>query len=163
MTRSNGFTALVLVAAAAAVPSSLRADDRSLEDDVFEAVFRQQVVELLDPETRAGGVVLCFEVDPGGAAPQSVSKEFLARFRSEAAVRRAAECEVGRSRAREIASSRPAIVVTAGPIEPVAPDEVWVTVVQRYRRAHSFKRQYRVVRERTRWISLGEIFRGLPA
>jgi hypothetical protein len=156
------FVARALVVATAASISSLRAADRSREDDVFEAVFRQQVVELLDPEARARGVVLCLEVDPGGAASQSVSKEFLARFKDEAAVRRAAECEVGPTRAREIASGHPAIVVTAGVIEPVAPDEVWVTVVQRYRRAHSFKRQYRVVRERTRWISLGEIFRGLP-
>jgi hypothetical protein len=134
----------------------------SAENDVFEAVFRQQVAELLDAEARRSGILLCLEVDPGGAAPQSVDREFLARFRDEASVRRGAECEVTARRAREIASGRPAIVVTAGPIDPVAADEVWVTVVQRYRRGHSFKREYRVVRERTRWISLGEIFRGLP-
>jgi hypothetical protein len=147
---------------AAAPPEAVRAAPPSEEDDVFEAVFRQQVAELLDAEARASGVLLCLEVDPGGAAPQTVAREFLARFRDEASVRRSAECEVGRSRAREIASRRPAIVITAGPIDPVAADEVWVTVVQRWSRAQSFKRQYRVVRERTRWISLGEIFRGLP-
>jgi hypothetical protein len=148
---------------AAAPPAAVRAAAPSEEDDVFEAVFRQQVAELLDAEARASGVLLCLEVDPGGAAPQTVDREFLARFRDEASVRRSAECEVRTARAREIASGRPAIVVTAGPIEPVAPDEVWVTVIQRYRRGHSFKRVYRVVRERSRWISLGEIFRGLPA
>jgi hypothetical protein len=154
---------VVVFAVLAAVASrpSLAAGP-SEEDDVFEAVFRQQVAELLDAEARASGVLLCLEVDPGGAAPQTVDREFLARFRDEASVRRGAECEVGKARAREIASGRPAIVVTAGPIDPVAADEVWVTVVQRYRRGHSFKREYRVVRERTRWISLGEIFRGLP-
>ena len=75
----------------------------------------------------------------------------------------AAECEVGPSRAREIATGRTAVVVTAGPIDPVAPDEVWVTVVQRWSRGHSYKREYRVVRDRTRWISLGPIFKGTPA
>jgi hypothetical protein len=153
--------ASLLVVLAAAPPPGFGAPP-SGEDDVFEAVFRQQVTELLDAEARASGVLLCLEVDPGGAAPQTVDREFLARFRDEPSVRRSAECEVGTARAREIASGRRAIVVTAGPIEPVAPDEVWVTVVQRYRRGHSFKREYRVVRERTRWISLGEIFRGLP-
>lgn len=152
--------ALVVVTAASL--SSLRADDRSAEDDVFEAVFRQQVVELLDPTARASGVLLCLEVDPGGA-PRSAGKELLARFKDEASVRRAAECEVGAGRAQEIASGRPAIVITAGPIEPVAPDEVWVTVVQRWSRGHSYKREYRVVRDRMRWISLGPIFKGPPA
>lgn len=150
-----------MVATAASI-SSLRAADRSREDDVLEAVFRQQVVELLDPEARARGVVLCLEVDHGGA-PQSVGRELFARFKDEALVRRAAECEVGAGRAREIATGRTAVVVTAGPIDPVAPDEVWVTVVQRFSRGHSYKREYRVVRERTRWISLGPIFRGMPA
>jgi hypothetical protein len=152
---------LAFVAAAVLLPS-VQAQELSEENAVFEAVFRQQVAELLDDTSRASGVLLCLEVDPGGA-PRSVDKEFLARFKDEAAVRRAAECEVGASRAREIATGRTAIVVTAGPIDSVAADEVWVTVVQRYRRAHSFKRVYRVVRERTRWISLGEIFKGLPA
>jgi hypothetical protein len=156
------FLARALVVVTAASLSSLRADDRSAEDDVFEAVFRQQVVELLEPAARASGVLLCLEVDPGGA-PQSAGKELLARFKDEASVRRAAECEVGPSRAREIATGRTAVVVTAGPIDPVAPDEVWVTVVQRWSRGHSCKREYRVVRESARWISLGPIFRGTPA
>jgi hypothetical protein len=154
--------AALALALHAVTPPLARGAEPSLEDDVFEAVFRQQVAELLDAEARGSGVLLCLEVDPGGAAPQSVDREFFARFRGEPSLRRGAECEVTAQRAREIASGRPAIVVTAGPIEPVAPDEVWVTVIQRYRRGHSFKREYRVVRERTRWISLGEIFRGLP-
>jgi len=159
MMRLAAFALAVLAASAA----SARAGEPADENDVFEAVFRQQVAELLDPEARARGILLCLEVDPGGAAPQSVDREFLARFRGDASVRRGAECEATAGGVREIASRRPAIVVTAGPIDPVAADEVWVTVVQRYRRAYSYKRVYRVVRERSRWISLGEIFRGLPA
>ncbi len=158
----NRVTVPLMVLAAAAGLSSARAHDRALEDDVFEAVFHQQITELLDPATRARGVVLCLAVDPGGA-PQSVGKDLVERLKDETAVRRAAECEVASGRAREIATGRPAILVTAGPIEPVAADEVWVTVIQRWSRVHSCKREYRVVRDPARWISLGPIFRGSPA
>src|SRR5262249_55397984 len=130
--------AVLALAFLAGGPEAVLAAPPSEEDDVFEAVFRQQVAELLDAEARASGVLLCLEVDPGGPAPQPVARESRARLRDEASGRGGAECEVGTARAREIASGRPAIVVTAGPIEPVAPDEVWVTVVQRYRRGHSF-------------------------
>jgi hypothetical protein len=161
MKSSTRFPIGLVVASVVAIAPPAGAADRSLEDDVFEAVFRQQLVELLDAEARAQGTVLCLEVDPGGA-PQSASSELLARFKNETSVRRAAECEVAASRAREIATGRTAIVVTAGPLDPVAADEMWVTVVQRYRRGHSFKRVYRVVLERTRWISLGQIIKGHP-
>src|SRR5262245_61834734 len=66
--------------------------DPPLPEDVLEAAFRQQVHEVLDPEARARGTVVCLRVDPGGA-PQSVTREFLLRFRGEPSVRRAAECE----------------------------------------------------------------------
>ncbi len=58
-------------------------------DDVLEAVFRHHVMELLDVEARERGTVRCLAVDPGGA-PQSVSREFLVRCRTEPSVRRAA-------------------------------------------------------------------------
>jgi len=151
----------VLVAAGNAGPP-LGAADRSDERDILEAVFRQQVAELLDDETRARGVVLCLAHDPGDA-PQSVDKELLVRFKGEASVRRAAECEVRAGRVAEIATGRPGVLVTAGPIETVAADEAWVTVVQRWSRGHSYKKAYRVVREPARWISLGPIFKGSPS
>src|SRR5262249_61350131 len=59
--------ALALAVAAAFSPPAIAAE-RSEENEVLEAVFRQQVAELLDTEARKSGVVLCLEVDPGGAA-----------------------------------------------------------------------------------------------
>ena len=156
----TGLAAPLLVALAQAAPGSTTAAD--LEARLFGAVFRQQKTELLDAEARAQGVVLCLAVDPGGA-PQSVTAETLKALALGPAVRRGAECEVRRSRAVEIATKRPAIVVTAGPIEWVKADEAWVTVTQTWSVSKSLRRPYRVVREPDGgWTSLGPILRGAP-
>lgn len=72
---SRATVGLIVFVAAATLPAA-RADDRSVENDILEAVFRQQVTELLDNGARARGVVLCLAVDPGDA-PQSVGKDLL--------------------------------------------------------------------------------------
>jgi len=131
-------------------------------DDVLEAVFRQQIELWLDAHSRQDGTVLCFAIDPGGA-PQSVDKEYLARFRFEDSLRRAAECEARPRGAVERATGAPAIVVTAGPIEWVGNDEAWVTVSHFRTALESGRRTYRVVREPSRWISLGQIVKLSPA
>jgi hypothetical protein len=131
-------------------------------DDVLEAAFRQQVEDLLDADARSRGIVLCLAVDPGGA-PQSVSREFLARFRNEASVRRAAECEARPEGAVTLGHARPAVIVTAGPIEWIAADEAWVTV-SRFRSLEDNRRwPYRVVHEPTGWVSLGPIIKQAPS
>jgi hypothetical protein len=133
-----------------------------VESRLFAAVFRQQKTELLDAEARAQGVVICLSIDPGGA-PQSVSKETLLALELGPAVLRGAECEVRKSRAVELATKRSAIVVTAGPIEWVKPDEAWVTVTQTWSASRSLRRPYRVVREPDgEWTSLGPILKGAP-
>lgn len=131
-------------------------------EDVLEAVFRQQIELWLDAHTREGGTVLCFAIDPGGA-PQSVEEEYLARFRFERSLRRAAECEARPRGAVERATGLPAILVTAGPIEWVRSDEAWVTVSHFRTAVESGRRTYRVVREPSRWISLGPILKLSPA
>lgn len=131
-------------------------------DDILEAVFRRQVEDLLDPEARTRGTVLCLAVDPGGA-PQSASREFLARFRDEPSVRRAAECEARPEGAVTRAPVSPAVIVTAGPIEWVATDEAWVTVSRFRSREDSRQGVYRVVHEPTGWVCLGPIIRQAPA
>jgi hypothetical protein len=129
---------------------------------VLEAVFRQQVKEWLDPSERARGTVVCLAVDPGGA-PQSVDREYMGRFGTEPAVRRAAECEARAMGAVERDTRVPAIIVTAGPIEWVAEDEAWVRVTYFRTKMQSSLRTYRVVREREGWISLGQIIKDSPA
>jgi hypothetical protein len=131
-------------------------------DDVLEAVFRQQIELWLDDHERERGTVLCLAIDTGDA-PQSVEKDYLARFRFEPALRRAAECEARRRGAVERATGAPAIVVTAGPIEWVGSDEAWVAVSHFRNALESGRRTYRVVREPSRWISLGPILKLSPA
>jgi hypothetical protein len=130
--------------------------DRAKETEVFVATFRQQIHEHLDPTARARRTVLCLAIDPGGA-PQSPSRELMARLANEPAVRRAAECDARPEGAVEATTRRPAILVTAGPIEWVAEDEAWVGVSFFASAQQSAQRRYRVVREREGWVSLGPI------
>jgi len=150
----------VLLVAAQAAPARAEAD---LEAKLFAAVFHQQKTELLDAEARAQGLVLCLAIDPGDA-PQSVSPETLKQLGLGPLVRRGAECEVRQSGTVEIATKRHAILVTAGPIEWIKPDEAWVTVTQAWSTSRSLRRPYRVVREPDgEWTSLGPILKGAPA
>jgi hypothetical protein len=130
--------------------------DRERETAVFVATFRQQIQEHLDPTAKARKTVLCLAIDPGGA-PQSPSRELMARLASEPSVRRAAECDARPEGALEATTRRPAIIVTAGPIEWVAEDEAWVAVSYFASAQRSAQRRYRVVREREGWVSLGPI------
>ena len=100
--------------------------------------------------------MLCLAIDPGGA-PQSPSREFMARMAGEPSLRRAAECDPRREGAIEAMTRRPAIMVTAGPIEWRADDEAWVVVSWFRSAGQSARRRYRVVREREGWVSLGPI------
>lgn len=132
------------------------------EAAVIAAAFRQQIDEHLDATARARGTVLCLAVDPGGA-PQSPSPEFMSRFSGEKAVRRAGECDRRPGGAVDARTLRPAIIVTIGPVEWIAADEAHVCVTI-YRSARSgAHRLYRVVRERSGWISLGPILKDGPA
>jgi hypothetical protein len=147
----------VLVAAGGVVPQSVvPAADLARETAVLVAVFRQQVREHLDAAERARGTVVCIAIDPGGAA-QSPGRDFMARLAEEPSVRRAAECDARPRGAVEATTLRPAIIVTAGPIEWIADDEAWVAVAYFRSATYSAQRRYRVVREREGWVSLGPI------
>jgi hypothetical protein len=130
--------------------------DLATEADVLEAAFRQQIREHLDATERARRTVVCIAIDPGGA-PQSPNREFMARLAGERMVRRAAECDPRPTGAIEAMTLRPAIIVTAGPIEWIADDEVWVEVSYFRSARQSAHRRYRVVREHDGWVSLGPI------
>jgi hypothetical protein len=87
----------------------------------------------------------------------------MARLAAEPAVRRAAECDPRPEGAVEATTLRPAIIVTAGPIDWVAADEAWVAVSYFASARRSAHRLYRVVREREGWVSLGPILTDGPA
>jgi hypothetical protein len=136
-------------------------DDLATEAAVFEATFQQQIAEQLDATERARGTVLCFAIDPGGA-PQSPGPALMRRFAAEKAVRHLGECDRRPAGAVESQTLRPAIIVTVGPIDWIAADEAHVAV-STYRSARAgTNRIYRVVKERSGWISLGPILKDIP-
>jgi hypothetical protein len=132
------------------------ADDLARETAVFTATVRQQLQEQLDDEARARGTVLCVGINPGDA-PQSPSREFMAGLGGDKALRRLSECDPRPRGAVESATSRPAVIVTVGPIDWRADDEAWVTVTYFRTRSRSGIRRYRVVHEPSGWVSLGPI------
>lgn len=152
MTIEKLCVAFVLLGAVGAAPAVAEEDD-----EVLVAVLHQ-VAEALVEE----GGVACLAIDPGGA-PQSIEPELMKSFADLPFVRRGAECEERPDGAVELATDRPAVLVTAGPIEWVGDDEAWVTV--RYFRTAvlSAQRLYRAVREGSGWVSLGQIVRMAPA
>jgi hypothetical protein len=159
--RSRLLAACIVVWTGLATPGT-GAEDREQETAVLVAVFRQQVQEHIDATEKARRTVLCLAIDPGGAA-QSPSREFMARLAGEPTLRRAAECDPRPEGAVEATTRRPAIVVTAGPIEWVDHDEAWVMVSCFRSASSSWHRRYRVVREREGWVSLGPILLDGPA
>lgn len=160
MTRTVALPLLFLLVLAASGTSAQSLDPE--EDAVLAAVLTLVADQMTDESLRAEGGVACLSIDPGGA-PQSVSSEFLEKLEPRPFLRRGAECEERPDGAVELATERPAVLITAGPIEWVAEDDAWVTV--RYFRTTllSAQRQYRAVREKSGWVSLGQIIQMSPA
>jgi hypothetical protein len=160
MIRTMALPLLLLLVGAGSGASAQSLDPE--EDAVLGAVLTLVADEMVDESLLAEGGVACLNIDPGGA-PQSVSSEFLEGLDPCPFLRRGAECEERPEGAVELATERPAVIITAGPIEWVAEDDAWVTV--RYFRTNllSAQRVYRAVREKTGWVSLGQIIQMSPA
>jgi hypothetical protein len=141
--------------------SAAQPEVRSDEDGVFAATLRQQIQELLDPYERGRGTVLCAAIDPGGA-PQKPTPGVLELLVDEPQLRSAGACDRRSTGAVEVQTLRPAFIVTVGPIAWIAGDEAHVAV-EIFRSARSgARRTYRVVKERTGWVSLGPILKDGP-
>ena len=151
---------MVLVAAVG-VSGGAAAPNRTV-DEVAEAVFRQQASLWLEDSAGAGDTVLCLAIERDGTA-EGVSREFLQRFRSHAALRSRAECDALKEGARERKTGRPAVLVTVGRMKWLNDEEAEVTVQHFRSQRISGTRAYRVVRERTRWICLGHNIEMAPA
>jgi len=157
---SAGLISGAIVAALVGPVAATAAPDR--EAAVLEAAFRQQIEEHLDPAERARGTVLCLAIDPGGA-PQSPSPALMLRLSGRGRVRRAAECDPRPGGAVEAQTLRRAIIVTVGPIDWLAEDEARVAVFIFESARVSAHRTYRVVKEGSRWVSLGPVILDGPA
>jgi hypothetical protein len=154
-------SAAVAASACLLVAPSTLAADLSREAAVFTAAARQQVEEHLDANARARGTVVCVGINPG-EAPQSPSREFMAGLGCGNALRRLTECERRPKGAVESTTLRPAVIVTVGPIDWRADDDAWVTVTYFRSKTQSAIRRYRVVHERSGWVSLGQVILDAP-
>jgi hypothetical protein len=147
--------------AGALLACSTGAADRAQESAVFAAAARQQGEEHLDASARAHGTVVCVGINPG-EAPQSPSREFMAALGRADVLRKLSECDPRPRGAVESTTSRPAVIVTVGPIEWRADDEAWVTVTYFRTKTASAIRRYRVVHEDRGWVSLGQVILDAP-
>lgn len=154
MTRTAAFLMLLPFVLAGTAASAQSEDPE--EDAVLAAVLTQVADQMIDESLLAEGGVACLNIDPGGA-PQSVSSEFLESLDPRPFLRRGAECEQRPDGAVELATERPAVLITAGPIEWVAEDDAWVTVSYFRTSLLSAQRLYRAVREKSGWVSLGQV------
>lgn len=131
------------------------------EAPVLAAAARGAALQLLTEEVRQTGAVACILLEREGTA-RAPGEAFLDRLRKLPFVRGGEACEVRDEGVFESAGGAPAFLITVGPIEWIAPDEGHVRVVYRREGSSSRQRLYRVVRERTGWVSLGQILEMSP-
>jgi hypothetical protein len=105
--------------------------------------------------------VFCAAIDPGGA-PQKPTAGVMRLLADEPQLRPLGACDRRSEGAVEAQTLRPAVIATVGPIDWVSGDEAHVAV-SIFRSAKSgAHRTYRVVKERSGWVSLGPILRDGP-
>ena len=151
----------LLIATAVSADGAAAASNRTV-DDVAEAVFRQQMSLWLEGSTGDSQTVLCLAIERD-SLPEAVSREFLQRFKIQGRLRSRGECDGRKEGAIERTTGRPAILVTVGAMKWLSGDEAEVTVHHFRSQRISGTRSYRVVRERSRWICLGQIIEIAPA
>lgn len=146
------------------VAQAVAPEDESASRDapVLAAAVRGVAYELLTEDVRQTGAVACVLLDRDGV-PRPPKEAFLSRLAALSFLRSGAACESTPDGAFESATGAPAYLITVGPVEWIAPDEGHVRVVYRREGAYSHRRLYRVVRERTGWVSLGQIIEMSPA
>lgn len=134
----------------------------SPEAPVLAAAARGVTHELLTHDVRQTGAVACILLERDGVA-RAPTQAFLSRLGTLPYLLSGAACESTPEGVFESASGAPAFLITVGPVEWIAPDEGHVRVVFRREGAYTHRRLYRVVRERTGWVSLGQIIEMAPA
>lgn len=137
--------------------------DSSAGDDVMVAALEAEIRLVLKDFTPPHTPVVCVEIDPG-EAPQSPSKEFVARLKHLAPhVVRSGECEVEPNGVVDRDTRRPAVLVAAGPVEWLQADETEIAVTLARSSTDSVRHRYRVAREGGRWTCLGQVIKMSPA
>jgi hypothetical protein len=146
----QGFVATLLLAGSTASAQTASRD----KDAVLEAVFREQISNFLKVEDR--DAIVCLEVIDGLKA-QDPSDALLRRFVDNPNVRKASACTAHPKGAFETLTRKPAVVLTAGPIQWLSGTEAEVQA-RFFRSAVGHTRPtYRVLKDkdRDRWVSWG--------
>jgi hypothetical protein len=154
-------TSCILLATAVWACGSAAASNRTA-DAVAEAVFRQQMSLWVEGSQGDSQTVLCLGIERDNV-PEGVSRDFLQRFKTQVALRSRGECEARKEGAIERITGRPAVLVTVGAMKWLSADEADVTVHHFGSQLISGTRAYRVVRERSRWVCLGQVIEMAPA
>jgi hypothetical protein len=132
------------------------------EADVQVAVLRQQVGYWLDDNGRESGLLVCLGV-AAGSGVRGVDGAFLGSSTDRSLVRPAELCEERATGAVERATARPAITIVVSSVRWTGADEA-IAEVRHFRDALvSGRRRYRIVRELSRWVCVGEISRVTPS
>lgn len=134
----------------------------SPDEAVLAAAVLGATLQLLTEEVRQTGAIACILLNRDGVA-QPPDEAFLQQFKRLPFILSGAACESTPEGAVESATGAPAFLLTVGPVEWIAPDEGHVRVVYRREGSYSHRRLYRVVREPSGWISLGQIIEMSPA
>jgi len=128
---------------------------------VLEAVLRYQLDQLAGPSVPGSAAPVCLEV-VDGSGPGDPSARMLRRIGRIADVRAISACSVDDRRPRVTSTGEAAVVLGAGPVTWVRRDEARVRGLYLRTPASFARPEYRVVRERRRWVCLGPIVEGLP-
>ncbi len=132
------------------------------EAEVRVAVLRQQVGFWLDDHGRESGLILCLGTADQGRT-LGVDGSFLGRSDDRLLVRPIEACAAPADGAIERQTRKPAVLITVRSVTWAGPNEA-VAEVEHFRSAvFSGRRRYRVVREMSRWMCLGEVVRLTPS
>ena len=85
------------------------------------------------------------------------SDAFMARFEKASMFRKGSECRADSRGVREAKTSAPAVLVTLGPIEWLGPEEARVKTTYYRSQLRIARPVYRVVKEQSRWVTLGPV------
>jgi hypothetical protein len=149
------------VAAVAVLLLGAKAAEKESEA-VVQATLQGVAADFLTEDAQALGTVACVEVRLG-EEPEAVPSELPEGATEISGIRRAAECQADPDGAYERSTHAPAFIITVGPIQWESGDEAHVHVQYFRSQKYTGSRVYRVVREASGWVSLGQIIQMSPA
>jgi hypothetical protein len=151
--------AWVVIAAVLVLGAKASQED---SDAVVKATVKGVAADFLTEDVQAIGTVACVQVRLG-EEPEGASSELPKGAVDISGIRRADQCQAEPDGAYERSTHAPAFIITVGPIQWESGDEAHVRVEYFRSQKYTGSRVYRVVREASGWVSLGQIIQMAPA